>query len=136
MIQKSIFDYEVRVKPEFISKMANMSKIADGENTGYIARETGQRGNLCYLPMRRRAKRNHFSAKEDGFPIHTETLSVLGSRGVEIVFVINKDKMEMFEFTLNDYLQGTEIDHSPFENHRCVPVSLARHVWDVNEVIK
>lgn len=137
MERENLFSYERRQCPEFTNDTANKIEIDLGQTVGHIGGDIGRgKPNKAYLTQRRRSgENNHYSRDHDGFPLSTAVLESCEFNKVNEILIIDQDSGQVFEFSLNDYLHGTELD-GVSEDHLCVPLNSRRHEWHAKDIFQ
>ena len=137
MEKENLFSYERRQRPEFSNTTADKIELNMGLSVGYAGNDKGRgKPNRAYLTRRRRSgKKNHYSKVHDGFPLSMTVLEKCKSYKINEILIIDEDSGEVFEFSLNDYLHGTELD-GVYEGCLCVPLNSRRHKWHAEDIIQ
>ncbi len=137
MGKENLFNYERRQRPKFSNTTADKIELNTGLSVGYAAQDKGRgKPNRAYLTKRRRSgNKNHYSKVHDGFPLSITVLEKCRSYNINEILIIDEDSGEVFEFSLNDYLHGTELDRV-YEGCLCVPLNSRRHEWHAEDILQ
>lgn len=127
----SLFDFEELSEVQIQRReLVHHPDDTRSEVVGWIG--TWTRG-MCYLSSRKKSE--HYFRNLRGYAISTKILDSFGSRPtLTTIFIAEYETGTLYEFSTDQFREGTVLDFDGYDKQRLVPVADARRTWNKDQV--